>query len=282
MVRFRVQKNWISSLLMGGVPLVAVWVAVGMLAQRGRSLVVGSETGAVEQMISLAVVALAIVAASVFLPLWSLGNEPVNCSAHSSGVLFCGSAEASAMFDTITSRVSSPGNVQITLAALPVLTYSTELTPVSWQSLRALKRVYLFHEVRLRPQVAVAFGGGSQAEEVLIVGNPLELGRFVRGILDNVDPYALDAMVWVEVSKADCKSIILIEGDGPRIAPDGLDPVFERGMRGIGARARGEGLCLANARNRTNKRGWEIFAEERSGEWSRVLVGFPAPAELRV
>ena len=39
---------------MGGVPLVAVWAAVGIMAQRGRSLVAGSETRAVEQMISLA------------------------------------------------------------------------------------------------------------------------------------------------------------------------------------------------------------------------------------
>ena len=496
MGRFRVQKNWISPLLVGGVPLVAVWAVVGILAQRGRSLVANSETRAVEQMISFAVLMLAIVASSGFLTLWQLGDEPINCLALSSGVLLLGSVEASSMFHAITGWVSGPGSVRIASTALPILAFSTGLSLVSWQSLRALKRVYLFHEVRLRPQVTVAFGGGlvffllrltarrlivgslgvgllflgvclvgafgygitwwryggtldaylgvamalmaqaglaevllrgqesgaillatifrfqslvcviigvavelheqvasarlrlkeaiarsseleqsllsqtekrreedhelrsalvvlnsgvrllmqhsnelftgdetsealgylqlgastlsgivfsdaaglqtfdaisliaeelsaaavrgvrsnfnPQEEEVLIVGNPLVLSRTVRLILDNAEIHAPGAMVWVEVSKADCKLTISIEDDGPGIAPDELDIVFERGIRGSGACAKGEGLGLAIARSLTNKSGWEIFAEERNGRGTRIVIRIPAPAEMSV
>ncbi|NNN12676.1 MAG: hypothetical protein HKL81_02860, partial [Acidimicrobiaceae bacterium] len=102
MGRFRVQKNWLSPLLVGVVPLVGVWVVVGVLAQRGHLLVFGGETVPTEEVISLAVLILAILAASGFLTLWQLGDEPINCLALSSGVLLLASVETSLMLGRLT------------------------------------------------------------------------------------------------------------------------------------------------------------------------------------
>ena len=87
------------------------------------------------------------------------------------------------MLHTITGRVSGPVNLQNALGVLPFLAFSTGLPLVSWQSLRALKRVYLFHEVRLRPQVTVAFGGGLGFFLLRLTASRLVIGSFGAGLL---------------------------------------------------------------------------------------------------
>ena len=176
MGRFRVQRNWLPPLLVGVVPLVAVWVFAGVLAERGRLSAFGGETVPTEGIISLAVLILAILASSGFLTLWQLGDEPINCLALSSGVLLLASIETSLMLGRLTGIGPRHDNGEMVLAAVPILAFSIGLSMVSWQSLRALKGAYFFSEVHLRPQIIIAFGGG-----LLFFLLRLTAGRWVVG-----------------------------------------------------------------------------------------------------
>jgi signal transduction histidine kinase len=71
-------------------------------------------------------------------------------------------------------------------------------------------------------------------------------------------------------------ALLTVDDEGPGIAPEHLDKVFERFWRAPGAPAEGTGLGLAIARWVAERHGGAIHAENRSpGPGARFVVRIP-------
>ena len=71
-------------------------------------------------------------------------------------------------------------------------------------------------------------------------------------------------------------ALLTVDDEGPGIAPEHLDRVFERFWRAPGAPAEGTGLGLAIARWIAERHGGSIHAENRSpGPGARFVVRIP-------
>jgi signal transduction histidine kinase len=75
----------------------------------------------------------------------------------------------------------------------------------------------------------------------------------------------------------DGRAVLLVEDDGPGIAPDKTAHVFERFYRADGGVASGSGLGLAIAHDLAELMGGAIALESRPGRTVFRLVLAPAP-----
>lgn len=110
-----------------------------------------------------------------------------------------------------------------------------------------------------------------------VVGDPAQLARLVRNLLDNAVRHARSA-VRVAVSEEDGSALVEVTDDGPGIPPDRRAEVFERFTRLDAARSSGTGgtgLGLAIARDIAERHGGRISAAEAPGGGARFVVRLP-------
>ena len=110
-----------------------------------------------------------------------------------------------------------------------------------------------------------------------VVGDPHQLGRVVRNLLDNAERHARTRVV-VELRTHDDAVELIIADDGEGIPPEDRARVFERFTRLDAGRARavgGTGLGLAIARTVVEAHGGTIAVVD--GEGARFAVRLPRP-----
>ncbi len=122
---------------------------------------------------------------------------------------------------------------------------------------------------------------GELAGPVPIEGNPDELQRLVRNLLENAVRYTpQDATVAVAVRREDGRAVVEVNDDGPGI-PEGLgDQIFERFVRGEGpadtAGGAGSGLGLAIVRAVAESHGGRVEAGRSELGGAGFVVDLPS------
>jgi signal transduction histidine kinase len=134
-------------------------------------------------------------------------------------------------------------------------------------------------DLRARGRVRVDV---SRVAGARVVGDPDQLRRVARNLLDNAELHAAST-VRVELGQVDPGTVALaVSDDGPGIAPDQRERVFERFVRLDEARGRhgGAGLGLSIVREIVTAHGGTAEAEEAEAG-ARLVVRFPAAERRR-
>ncbi len=121
------------------------------------------------------------------------------------------------------------------------------------------------------------FGGGGPAQ---VKARPVALGRAVGNVIDNALRYAGSATVRLETKSHDVMPhvMIVIEDDGPGIAAERLEAMFEPFARGEESRnleTGGAGLGLSIARTIVQAHGGSIRLENRTPKGLRAIITLP-------
>lgn len=99
--------------------------------------------------------------------------------------------------------------------------------------------------------------------------DPIRIGQVVANLLDNARKYGTPgSMVAIRVRRADDQAVVTVDNDGPEIAPEERESVFERFYRGRDARLSGTpgiGLGLHLSRRLVEAHRGQIRLEERPG-----------------
>lgn len=116
-----------------------------------------------------------------------------------------------------------------------------------------------------------------------VLGNPGELRRMVRNLLDNAVRHATSRVVVTlaerQVDRADAHATLTITDDGPGIPPEQASVIFERFRRLDDARTRrtgGTGLGLAIARDIAERHGGSLRLDASHRPGARFEVQLPA------
>jgi signal transduction histidine kinase len=111
----------------------------------------------------------------------------------------------------------------------------------------------------------------------VVSGRRDELSRVVRNLLDNAARHASSA-VTVELGATGDTVTLVVEDDGPGVAPEDRERIFERFARGDDARSRGTGgtgLGLAIVREIVGRHAGRVAVEDGSSG-ARFVVRLPA------
>ncbi len=99
--------------------------------------------------------------------------------------------------------------------------------------------------------------------------DPMRIGQVVANLLDNARKYGTPgSMVTIRARRENDYAVVTVDNDGPVIAPDERESVFERFYRGRDARSSGIpgiGLGLHLCRRLVEGHGGQIRLEERPG-----------------
>jgi len=139
-----------------------------------------------------------------------------------------------------------------------------------------LDDVVLAEIARLAPRAAIELDG-SAVQPMEVRGDPDQLARAARNLLENAARYAA-TRVRVELHGCEGSAELVVSDDGPGIAPPDRERVFERFTRLDDSRSRatgGVGLGLAITREIVQSHGGTIVAEEGPGAGCRFLVRLP-------
>jgi signal transduction histidine kinase len=134
-------------------------------------------------------------------------------------------------------------------------------------------------DLRARGRVRVDV---SRVAGARVLGDPDQLRRVARNLLDNAELHAAST-VRVELGQVDSGTVALaVSDDGPGIAPDQRERVFERFVRLDEARGRhgGAGLGLSIVREIVTAHGGTVDAEEAEAG-ARLVVRLPAAERRR-
>jgi signal transduction histidine kinase len=118
---------------------------------------------------------------------------------------------------------------------------------------------------------------------VEIRGNPGELTRLVRNLLENAERYAasrIEVSTDVERDDGEQFAVVVVADDGPGVPADDRDRVFERFARVDDSRSRGTGgtgLGLAIVRQVAERHGGTVTLEG-PGPGARFVVRLPVAA----
>jgi two-component system sensor histidine kinase QseC len=86
----------------------------------------------------------------------------------------------------------------------------------------------------------------SEAQAAVVLGDAAALDGLVRNLLDNAVRYApAGGQVCVQLAVADGEARLVVEDNGPGIAPEARERVFERFHRELGSGVEGSGLGLS-------------------------------------
>ena len=113
-----------------------------------------------------------------------------------------------------------------------------------------------------------------------VVGRAPELRRIVVNLLDNAARYG-ESAIDVRVTMSDGMAELTVDDDGPGIAPDQRELVFERFVRLDEGRARndgGTGLGLAIVRAIARRHGGDAAITDSPLGGARVIVRLPTVA----
>lgn len=142
-----------------------------------------------------------------------------------------------------------------------------------------LDDIVLAEAARLRGRAVVRVdASGVSAGQVL--GDPTQLARVIRNLVDNAERHAT-SVVSLTVGEADGQVVVVVADDGPGIPPADRARVFDRFTRLDDARARrtgGYGLGLAIVRDVVGAHGGTVTIDDAAGGGARVVVALPAAA----
>jgi two-component system, OmpR family, sensor histidine kinase MtrB len=126
-------------------------------------------------------------------------------------------------------------------------------------------------------RVPIEFSPGSTELHVMVDKRRFE--RVFANLFENADRYAGGA-TRVEVAPVDSVVRFVVEDEGPGIAPDERDRIFERFSRGSTGRRRGlgdgTGLGLAIVAQHVRQHGGRVWVEGRPGGGARFVVELPS------
>ena len=110
-------------------------------------------------------------------------------------------------------------------------------------------------------------------ESAIVRGDPEQLVRAMSNITDNAARYAT-AAVTITASQHDGDVVLVVEDDGPGIASDDQERVFERFARAGDVRTHpgGSGLGLAIAREVVERNGGSVVASPSTSGGARLVV----------
>jgi signal transduction histidine kinase len=120
----------------------------------------------------------------------------------------------------------------------------------------------------------------ASTERVALVCRPLAIKRALSNLIDNATKYGKRARVSLTDSASEL--VLTIDDDGPGIAQDEQDRVFDPFYRIEGSRSRetgGTGLGLTLARTVIRAHGGDITLRNRDAGGLRVLVSLPKTAK---
>jgi signal transduction histidine kinase len=116
-----------------------------------------------------------------------------------------------------------------------------------------------------------------QVSGAQVIGDPDELTRAVRNILDNAERHAAST-VRLTLREEPHVVELIVADDGPGVPGDQAERIFERFVRADEARARdhgGTGLGLAISRDIVERHGGTIVLAERDGPGAVFVVRLP-------
>ena len=115
---------------------------------------------------------------------------------------------------------------------------------------------------------------------VRVLGDARRLGRVVRNLLENAERHRRDALR-VRLGREGAHAVLVVDNDGPPIASEDRQRIFERFVRLDDSRTRdagGTGLGLAVVSEIVRAHGGTVVAEEAPDGWCRFVVRIPAVA----
>ncbi len=113
-------------------------------------------------------------------------------------------------------------------------------------------------------------------EDLTIMGDEPRLRQVVAGLVDNADRHAPGATVTLRVSRRGDAVRVEVEDDGPGVAPDDAERVFQRFTRADRSRTvPGAGLGLAIARSIIESHDGTIVAENVTPHGCRMVITLP-------
>lgn len=102
-----------------------------------------------------------------------------------------------------------------------------------------------------------------------VYADPIRIGQVVANLLDNARKYGAPAStISMRVQRVDDQAVVSVDNEGPEIAPEDRESVFERFYRGRDAKSSGTpgiGLGLYLCRRLVEAHGGQIGLEERPG-----------------
>ncbi len=118
-----------------------------------------------------------------------------------------------------------------------------------------------------------------QPEPLSVYGDYDQLMTAIRNLIDNAVTYSPEGSnVWVEVTKHEDVVHIAVRDQGPGIADEDRERIFERFYRVDSARSRatgGTGLGLSIVKHTVSNHGGEILVDSAVGEGSTFLIRLP-------
>ncbi|HSF97867.1 MAG TPA: ATP-binding protein [Ornithinibacter sp.] len=115
-------------------------------------------------------------------------------------------------------------------------------------------------------------------EPVRLIGDARRLGRVVRNLLENAERHCEES-VRVTVTHEGAEALLVVDNDGPPVAPEERARIFGRFVRLDDSRTRdtgGTGLGLAIVAEIVRAHGGSVTAEESADGWCRFAVRLPA------
>ena len=116
-------------------------------------------------------------------------------------------------------------------------------------------------------------------EPVRLLGDARRLGRVVRNLLENAERHCEES-VRVTLTHEGDEALLVVDNDGPPVAPQDRGRIFGRFVRLDDSRTRdtgGAGLGLAIVAEIVRAHGGWVTAEESPDGWCRFAVRLPAP-----
>jgi signal transduction histidine kinase len=117
------------------------------------------------------------------------------------------------------------------------------------------------------------FREGAQAR---IKARPVALGRAIGNLVDNALRYGGSAAIRLETATGEAR--IVVEDDGPGIAAEKMEAMFEPFVRGEDSRnseTGGAGLGLSIARSIIQSHGGSVAIENKAPKGLRVIASLP-------
>jgi PAS domain S-box-containing protein len=121
---------------------------------------------------------------------------------------------------------------------------------------------------------------------VHVQADPTMVERIVENLLANAVKHTPgDARIWIRVERTDEGALISVEDDGPGVAPEDRERIFQPFVQGENLRPGGAGVGLALVAKFAELHDGRAWVQERAGGGAsfRVLLAFePTPIDLLV